>query len=352
MANPEHVEIAKKGRDAIAAWRVQNPIEPLDLSGADLCELNLCEADLHEADLHGTDLRKADLSEANLISANLYYADLSEANLREAVLCIANLSEANLNGANLSAGDLSYANLRGAYLSGADFDKARVSFTIFGNVDLSVAKNLETIVHESPSIVGVDTLFNSKGKIPAVFLRGCGVPEVLIEYLPTLIGAMEPIQFYSCFISYSGKDDAFARSLHSRLESEKLRVWFAPEDMRGGRRSEQQIDEAIRLYDRLLLVLSEDSMNSEWVKREIKKARKKEKETGKDVLFPIALIPYAKIQAWECLDHDTGEDLAQKIREFHIPTNFSKWKTEDEFEKAFATLMRDLRREGDPRANL
>ena len=38
----------------------------------------------------------------------------------------------------------------------------------------------------------------------------------------------------------------------------------------------EQIDEAIRLHDKLLLILSEDSMSSTWVKTEIGKARKRE----------------------------------------------------------------------------
>jgi|GEM_PF-2568051 len=42
------------------------------------------------------------------------------------------------------------------------------------------------------------------------------------------------------------------------------------------------------------------------------------------------------------LAYDTGEDLAKKVREYHIP-DFSNWKHEDDFEKAFADLMRDLR---------
>ncbi|NOT01070.1 MAG: toll/interleukin-1 receptor domain-containing protein [Phycisphaerales bacterium] len=366
MANPEHVEIVKKGSVAIAKWREHHQMARLDLRWADMRGAELSLANLNGASLYRAKLNEANLNRANLNHANLHCADLREANLpwadlrgadlrgadlRGADLRRANLSRANLNGAKLNGVTLLEANLTGADLRGADFDKALSIFTTFDDVDLSDAKNLETIVHHAPSTVGVDTLFKSKGRIPEAFLRGCGVPEVLIEYLPSLIGQMQPIQFYSCFISYSGKDDAFARRLHARLQAEKLRVWFAPEDMRGGRKSERQIDEAIRLHDRLLLVLSEYSMNSEWVIREIKKARKKEKETGKDVLFPIALVPYAKIQAWECLDHDTGEDLAQKIREFHIPTNFSKWKTEDEFEKAFAALMRDLRRQDDPKPN-
>jgi len=344
MANPEHVEIVKKGSEAIANWRAQRPTERLDLNGAVLMKANLSEADLYGADLSQANLFEANLSGADLSWGDLNYADLSGADLLEADLQLVDLTQANLSNVNLIGG-----NMRGANLRGVDFDRAVVGWTIFGSVDLSEAKNLETVRHNYPSTVGVDTLFRSEGKIPEAFLRGCGVPDVLIEYLPSLIAQMQPIQFYSCFISYSGKDDAFARRLHSRLESEKLRVWFAPEDMRGGKKSKDQIDEAIRIYDRLLLVLSEESMKSNWVRHEIKRARQKERETKREVLFPISLVPHREIRKWECFDSDTGEDLAEKVREYHIP-NFSNWKDEDEFEKAFADLMHDLRREDNKRA--
>ncbi|NOT00489.1 MAG: toll/interleukin-1 receptor domain-containing protein [Phycisphaerales bacterium] len=343
MANPEHVEIVKKGSEAIAKWREHHLSEHLDLREANLREANLYEANLSEADLRWADLSLADLRDASLNGANLSDADLRKAGLGGADLCLADLRGANLNGAYLY-----WANLKQANLSGADFNKAHQDFTTLGDVDLSDAKNLGTIVHDGPSIVGVDTLFKSKGRIPEAFLRGCGVPEVLIEYLPTLIGAMAPIQFYSCFISYSGKDDAFARRLHARLEAEKLRVWFAPEDMHGGEKSKDQIDRAIQMHERLLLVLSASSMNSTWVRHEIKRARQKERDGGREVLFPIGLVPHGEILKWECFDSDTGEDLAEKVREYHIP-DFANWKQEDDFEKGFAALMRDLRRQDDPK---
>ena len=46
-----------------------------------------------------------------------------------------------------------------------------------------------------------------------------------------------PIQYQSCFISDSSRDEEFARRLHEKLRGEKLWVWFAPEDMQGGRNS-------------------------------------------------------------------------------------------------------------------
>ncbi len=64
------------------------------------------------------------------------------------------------------------------------------------------------------------------------------------------------------------------------MRDEHLRVWFAPEEMKAGQKIHEQIDQAIRVYDKLLLVLSEHSMDSEWVKSEIRWARKKERDTG------------------------------------------------------------------------
>jgi hypothetical protein len=81
---------------------------------------------------------------------------------------------------------------------------------------LSTIKGLETVIHDGPSTIGIDTLYNSQGKIPEVFLRGCGVPENLIIYLPSLVE--QAIKFYSCFISYSHTDKVFAQRIHDTLQ--------------------------------------------------------------------------------------------------------------------------------------
>jgi hypothetical protein len=56
----------------------------------------------------------------------------------------------------------------------------------------------------------------------------------------------------------------------------------------------------------------------------------------------IPLPGYATLKKWECLDSDTGEDLAEEVRKYHIP-DFSNWKNHDAFERAFARLEKDLR---------
>lgn len=150
--------------------------------------------------------------------------------------------------------------------------------------------------------------------------------------------------FYSCFISYSTQDEEFANQLHADLQSKGVRCWFAPHNVQGGKKLREQIDEAIRVHDRLLLILSEHSMGSEWVKMEIANAQRMEQERGRRVLFPIRLASFDAIQGWKCFDADSGKDRAQGVREYFIP-NFSDWKDRDSYRLAFARLLRDFRAE-------
>jgi TIR domain len=74
-----------------------------------------------------------------------------------------------------------------------------------------------------------------------------------------------------------------------------------------------QIDEAITVYDRLLLILSEHSMNSEWVKTEIANARQREIREKHQMLFPISLVPFEAIKAWKAFDIDTERILPARF---------------------------------------
>jgi hypothetical protein len=319
----------------------------VDSPSADLGRADLRGADLSNANLYTADLSNADLSEANLGGAELTGANLSRVNLRGAHLRKARLKEVNLKYADLTDADLTGANLRLADMNGASLERTNIDDvtcfrTLWANVNLGSVIGLERVRHDGPSTVGLDTLLNSAGRIPDAFLRGCGVPEHIIDLQKSLVEGLSPIQFYSCFISYSHQNEEFAKRLHARLQQEGLRVWYAPEEMKAGRKLHEQIDEAIRVHDKLLLVLSEASMKSEWVGTEISKARKRERKEGKQVLFPVRLVEFQKIQEWECFDADAGKDSAREIREFYVP-DFSNWKEHDAFEAEVAKLLRDLR---------
>lgn len=214
------------------------------------------------------------------------------------------------------------------------------SGTVFADVDLGPVRGLDGVYHLGPSVISIDTIYRSWGNIPESFLRGCGVPDTFIAFMPSLTG--KPWEFYSVFISHSTKDHDFAKRLHADLQSGGVRCWFAPEDVQGGKKLHEQVDQAIRRYNKLLLILSPYSMDSEWVKTEIRLARKKEIEEGRRKLFPISLVEFEKIRLWSAFDADVGKDMAVEVREYFIP-DFSNWKDHDSYQKAFERLLRDLK---------
>jgi hypothetical protein len=98
---------------------------------------------------------------------------------------------------------------------------------------------------------------------------------------------MRPSDFCSCFISHSSRDIAFARRLYDDLQRCGVRCWFAPENLTIGTRIRSSIDESIRLFDKLLLVLSREAILSRWVETEVKTAFERERLENRTVLFPI-----------------------------------------------------------------
>lgn len=279
-----------------------------------------CRVDLRAADLRGADLRNADLSEVNL-----YYAGLVDTNLASADLSEADLSSANLLGANFTGADLTAANLGFANLGG----------TLFIDTNLSRAHGLDTCLHHGPSTVDHWTVGKSGG-LPPLFLRGCGLPDEQISILSS------PNPFRSCFISYASADQDFTNRLHFDLQRNGVRCWFAPHDIQCGRKIEEQISHAIRSHDRLLIVLSNDSIASEWVQMEIDYARQREVDERRQILFPISLVPFTRLRDWTCRDPATGKDSAREIKQYFIP-DFSNWKDSDSYKAAFDRLLRDLK---------
>lgn len=323
MADPEHLAILKKGVDAWNHWRIQNRDVPPDLSNTDLSE----------ADLSGT---------------NLMGADLSGAFLRKTILRKAQLCEALLANSDFLSADLTEADIRGAFVFGtrfidtslrnAEFEYAFFIHAAFGNNDLSETRGLERTTHYGPSIIGVDTIYRSKGGIPHEFLRGCGVPENFITYMHSLVG--QPLQFYSCFISYTEKDDGFSERLYNDLQARGVRCWRWREDAKWGKSIWGSVDEAVRMYDKLVVVCSKHSLGGKApaVLEEIDRALTKEDEhvrAGKpsDVLFPITLDDFL-FKRWE---HERKGRVLKK----HVG-DFRKWKDPTAYQAALKRLIRDL----------
>ena len=275
-----------------------------------------------QADLNDTDLIKADLIRTNLKGAKLVGANLQHTNLRRA----------NLWNADLRETILWEANFRTAVLKNATIENASLWNSVFTDVDLSDVSGLETVKHIGPSSIGIDTLYKSKGNIPEAFLCGCGVPDQMIEYARSL--TTSPIEYYSCFISYNHEDEEFAKRIYNDLRANNVLCWLACEDMKIGTKIRPTIDEKIRSFDKLLLILSERSIASDWVEHEVEHALDLEKERKKTVLFPVRVddTVMASKTGW-----------AGNIRRQRHIGDFTQWKHQDAYKKSFDRLLHDLK---------
>jgi uncharacterized protein YjbI with pentapeptide repeats len=326
------------------------------LNGTDLRDAVLREADLTGAYLSDVDLRGADIGGALLCGAILRDANLSSAELPKADLGSANLLNADLRGVNLHGANLSKANIELANFDGANLSEADVSYvsaggTVFGSADLRQVKGLESIVHRRPSEVSVNTIFRAEGQIPEVFLRGCGLSDWQIEsaklnqpdlstaeiinilYRVHDLRAHQAIQISPLFISYNHTDSPFVDEMEKNLNAKGIRFWRDVHHAVAGR-LERQIDRAIRHNPTVLLILSENSVQSDWVEHEARLARKLEIETKRDVLCPVALD-----DSWKACDWP--ERLREQIMEYNI-LDFSGWRDKDNFRRAFTRLLDGL----------
>jgi hypothetical protein len=122
-----------------------------------------------------------------------------------------------------------------------------------------------------------------------------------------------------------------------------IKSWYAPEDLKIGTRFRLEIDRSIRLHDKLLIVLSENSLRSEWVEAEVESAFEEEKrrklvtvelQGNTTVLFPVR-IDDAVMGA--------GDGWAASIRRTRHIGDFRLWRDTAHYGEGFSRLLRDLK---------
>ena len=270
MANAEHVKLVLAGADTTWTWRGRRlDLRDADLSGLRLRGALLDQADLRGARLVGADLTGSRLQEANLSGAQLIRTILDDVRLgggrvMRALLCSASLRRAilvrcDLSGANFAGADLEAANLSYAQLSGAVLDRTKLV-----DAELEGVIGLDEVLHEGPSELGTHALLRYGHQMPASFLRGVGLPDSFIRYLPSIIASAKPVDFYSTYICAAPADAELARRLHNYLQAAGIRCWF-----RHPRAEGADLDETIRLHDRSIVLWSAHSSSDPSVLSEL-----------------------------------------------------------------------------------
>jgi hypothetical protein len=199
---------------------------------------------------------------------------------------------------------------------------------------------LDTVEHKGPSTIGLDTIYRSKGRIPEVFLRGAGVPDIFIQYAASLTGTA--FEYYSCFISYSHADKPFARRLHDALQGRGIRCWLDEHQVLPGEAIYDAVDRGIRLWDKVLLCCSEAALTSWWVDNEIQITLAKEQQLAKErghkvhALIPLNLDGYLFTGKWQ-------SGMQTQVRN-RLAADFTGWEGNNaKFEEQMGSVIKALR---------
>ncbi|HZU82960.1 MAG TPA: toll/interleukin-1 receptor domain-containing protein, partial [Polyangiaceae bacterium] len=93
------------------------------------------------------------------------------------------------------------------------------------------------------------------------------------------------------FISHASADDRFVSDLRRELEARRIPVWVDSRNLRGGNKLAREIEEAIVEARHVIVVLGPQTVNSPWVRREIRKAVEVERRGEREYRVIPLLLP-------------------------------------------------------------
>ena len=102
------------------------------------------------------------------------------------------------------------------------------------------------------------------------------------------------------FISHSNQDANFVSELRTQLESFGLKTWVDCRELTAGQKLEPKIEQAIDDSSHLIAIISPQTVNSKWVRKEIKHALAKQQHDPAFTIIPLLLtgITPAALDAW------------------------------------------------------
>ncbi len=120
-----------------------------------------------------------------------------------------------------------------------------------------------------------------------------------------LVEIVEHFNFVTWFVSYSHKEKEFVKKLLDFIETDQIRIWQDVKDIKPGDELKSSIQDGIAICDVFSVVLSKNSIGSDWVNWESKIAQHRIQVNGKPRIVPIV------------------------IEDVEIPTILSTYKTAD-----------------------
>ncbi len=328
MRKEDFILILDKGVAYWNQWRRENPKVIPDLSKCEISDTRPAfpkeGVEYKKRNLEGINFQFVDLSQSTLRGVNLRKANLTHCNFYRADLRKANLSLCDLSNAKLNLANLTLANLKRATLSGTLFWETNMSRTNFNG-----ATGLESCKHGGPSLIDIKTIHKSNG-LPDSFLKGIGLPQDLAKMMNNV-----KRNFFSCFISYSHKDEEFVLKLWNDLQNSGVRCWYAPESLDIGDKFREKIEDAIQSFDKLIIVLSKNSIASGWVEDEIETVMEKEYGMHEPLVLPIRLDN----SIWE-----SHKAWSKKIGRSRNIGDFSDWSNPSSYQVSFHKLLKAIMR--------
>lgn len=153
------------------------------------------------------------------------------------------------------------------------------------------------------------------------------------------------------FISYNHADREFAGWLAEQLLSHRVAVWYDEWEMRVGDSLRRKVQDGIDTSAYLIIVLSPDSVNSEWVSQELDGALVKELESKRVFVLPVlhkdcAIPLFLKSKLYADFRNDSEEGLEKVLASIdrteipghsreQDPSTFTDWTTDWTSEDGF-----------------
>lgn len=165
-----------------------------------------------------------------------------------------------------------------------------------------------------PMVEMDDRMEQFRLKIMARNVAWLTTPEAFYDQLMSKLNAIEP----KVFLSYSRKDDQYVSELQQKLRYEDIFVWRDKTNIGGSVEWAKALKIALKKLDALVVVVTPDSAQSEWVKKECREFLEMDKP-----VFPYIADPASKenlpdflkgIQYIDGTESDGFNNLTRELR--------------------------------------